>query len=333
MDWSAIDGWHDPKVGPLHNLSLHPAAAVLHYSQAIFEGLKAYRRPDGSVQLFRPDAHELRFQASARRLRLPELPTGAFVDSLSEFLQADASCVPEPPASLYLRPFLVGTEPFLGVRAADAAQFHIIASPVDHYFAGAPATLDIWLTQRYSRAGRGGTGAAKTGGSYASSLIALQEAQAHGCQQALFLDAAEGRYIEELGGMNLVLVGADGTVIAPSSDSILAGVTVDSLLTLAEARGHRVERRPVELAEWASRAEDGSIVAAFACGTAAVVAPIGVLRGEEIELRHRAHPLADLPHSLGQQLLEIQYGRGEDVHGWLVPLHATTAATPNPDAA
>jgi branched-chain amino acid aminotransferase len=325
MDWTVDDGWHHGRVGPRAPLSLDPAAAVLHYAQAIFEGLKAYRFPDGSAHIFRPDMNARRLQASAARLCLPEVPVASFVDSVRRLVVKDMDWVPAAPASLYLRPFLVATEAFLGVREAEAAQYHVIGSPAGDYFPGGAAGVDIWLSRRYSRAGRGGTGAAKTGGNYASSLAAQKEARTHGCDQVLFLDASEGRFIEELGGMNLVLVRADGSLLTPASESILAGVTVDSILELAKGRGHTVEQRPIELDEWVRGAADGTIVAAFACGTAAVVTPISVLRGDDVAVRHKKHPLAALPMSLRTELLEIQHGMREDTHRWMVPALAAPA--------
>lgn len=318
-DWTAGSGWEDLQSAMYGPLMLDPAAAVLHYGQAVFEGLKAFRFGDGSIHLFRPDVHARRLRASARRLCLPEPPEDLFLTSLRRLLELDADAVPEPPASLYLRPFLLGTEAFLGVRAARTARYAVIGSPAFSYFPSGRSAVRIWLSREYSRAGARGTGAAKTGGNYAASLIAQQDAHAHGCDQVLFLDAAEGRYLEELGGMNLVLVRKDGCLITPDSDSILAGVTVDSILALAGRRGYTVERRPVELAEWQEGAADGTIVAAFACGTAAVVAPIELLLGEGVELRHRPHPLSDLPLSLRRELLEIQHGGPGDHHRWMVP--------------
>ena len=206
--WSEKGGWHRPRVSPYGPIPLDPAAAVLHYSQEIFEGLKAYRHADGSIWTFRPDRNAARLQRSARRLALPELPTELFIESLRQLVAVDSSWVPSnPEESLYLRPFMFAKEAFLGVRAAKKVGYYLIASPAGAYFPGGVQPVNIWLSTDYARAGHGGTGAAKTGGNYASSLLPQEEAYKKGCQQVLFLD---GEYIEELGGMNLVLVTRDG---------------------------------------------------------------------------------------------------------------------------
>jgi branched-chain amino acid aminotransferase len=318
--WSAQGGWHRPRVQPYGPIALDPAAAVLHYGQEVFEGLKAYRHADGSIWSFRPEANAARMQRSAVRLALPELPTEYFLDALKELIAADGDWVPSAPdTSLYIRPFMFAKEAFLGVRPAEKVNFYVIASPAGAYFKGGLAPVSIWLSTQYSRAGKGGTGAAKTGGNYAASLVAQAEAYDNGCDQVLFLDSEEEKYLEELGGMNIVLVTKDGTLITPASDSILEGITRDSILQLAEDRGHRVERRPVTLQEWRDGAASGEIVEAFACGTAAVIAPIGVLKGVDFEIVHE-QPTESVAMSLREQLTDIQYGRGDDTHGWMMRL-------------
>ena len=321
--WSARGGWHRPRLQPYGPIELDPAAAVLHYGQEIFEGLKAYRHADGSIWCFRPEANAARMQRSARRMALPELPTEYFLDSLRELIAADAAWVPTAPdTSLYLRPFMFAKEAFLGVRPAEKVNYYLIASPAGAYFTGGLAPVSIWLSTTYSRAGRGGTGAAKTGGNYASSLIAQAEAYEQGCAQVLFLDSEEGKYLEELGGMNIVLVKKDGTLVTPVSDSILEGITRDSILQLAEDRGHTVERRRVTIDEWREGAASGDIVEAFACGTAAVVAPIGLLKAEGFEIVHESSALA---LSLREELTGIQYGTVDDRHGWMTRLDRTAS--------
>lgn len=325
--WSVSGGWHRPRVQPYGPISLDPAASVLHYGQEIFEGLKAYRHADGSIWSFRPDANARRLQRSAKRMALPELPVEHFLASLRELIAVDGDWVPSAPeTSLYLRPFMFAKEAFLGVRPAHKVAYYLIASPAGAYFSGGVAPVSIWLTTHYSRAGKGGTGAAKTGGNYASSLVAQAEAAEHGCQQVLFLDSVEGRYLEELGGMNVVLVKRDGTLITPQSDSILEGITRDSILQLAEDRGHRVERRRVTLDEWREGVASGEIVEAFACGTAAVVTPIGLLKGvvdgESFEIGSADAQPGELTMSLRQELTDIQYGRRPDPHGWMLRLDA-----------
>jgi len=316
--WSDKGGWHRPRVQPYGPISLDPAAAVLHYGQEIFEGIKAYRHADGSVHTFRADRNAARLQNSARRLALPELPAEYFIQALKELIAVDGAWVPSgADQSLYLRPFMFAKEAFLGVRPAKKVAFYVIASPAGAYFTGGVKPVRIWLSENYARAGKGGTGAAKTGGNYASSLLPQAEAYEKGCDQVVFLDA--DRNVEELGGMNVVFVYKDGRVVTPASESILEGITRDSLLQLAEDRGLTVERRAVSLQEWRDGVASGDIVEVFACGTAAVVTPIGALVGDGFE---DEQPLGDLALSLREELTDIQYGRRADKHGWLLRLDA-----------
>lgn len=319
--WSEHGGWHRPRVQAYGPISLDPAAAVLHYGQEIFEGLKAYRFPDGSIWSFRPEANAARLARSAHRLALPELPAEHFIASLKQLIAVDADWVPsEPDTCLYLRPFMFAKEAFLGVRPAKKVAYYLIGSPVGSYFAGGVKPVSIWLSTDYARAGEGGTGAAKTGGNYAASLLAQTQAYEQGCDQVLFLRNHE--YVEELGGMNVVLVTADGTLLTPESDSILAGITRDSILQLAEDRGHKVERRPISITEWRDGVASGQIIGAFACGTAAVVTPIGRLKAADFVIEH-THPHADeLALSLREELTDIQYGRVADRHGWMLRVDA-----------
>jgi branched-chain amino acid aminotransferase len=321
--WSARGGWHRPRVQPYGPIALDPAAAVLHYGQEIFEGLKAYRHEDGSIWSFRPEKNAERMQRSARRMAMPELPTEYFLDSIKEIIAADGAWVPSAPeTSLYLRPFMFAKEAFLGVRPAEKVNYYVIASPAGPYFANGVAPISIWLSTQYSRAGKGGTGAAKTGGNYASSLVAQAEAYDNGCEQVLFLDSQEGRYLEELGGMNIVLVYKDGRLVTPESDSILEGITRDSILELATDRGLTVERRRVTIDEWREGAASGDIVEAFACGTAAVVTPIALVKAADFEIGSADAAAGELTLSLRQELTDIQYGRLPDTHGWMMRLDA-----------
>ncbi|OAH51410.1 branched-chain amino acid aminotransferase [Microbacterium oleivorans] len=314
--WSSKGGWHRPRVSPYGPISLSPAAAVLHYGQEIFEGIKAYRHADGSIHTFRPEENARRLQRSARRMALPELPVEYFLQSLRELIAVDGDWVPSgADQSLYLRPFMFAKEAFLGVRPAEKVAYYLIASPAGAYFKGGVTPVKIWLSEDYARAGKGGTGAAKTGGNYAASLLPQAEAYEKGCDQVVFLD--EDGNVEELGGMNVVFVMKDGTLVTPESGSILAGITRDSILRLAEDRGHRVERRAVSLAGWREGVASGEIVEVFACGTAAVVTPIGALKASGFE---DAQPTGTLALELRQHLTDIQYGRVEDVHGWLTRL-------------
>ena len=321
--WSEWGGWHRPRVQPYGPIQLDPAAAVLHYAQEIFEGLKAYRWADGSIWSFRPEANAARMQRSAVRLALPELPTDYFIESLKQLIAVDGRWVPDAAeTSLYLRPFMFAKEAFLGVRPAKKVNYYVIASPAGPYFPGGVAPLSIWLSQDYARAGKGGTGAAKTGGNYASSLVAQQEAYDNGCAQVLFLDSQEGKWIEELGGMNVVLVKKDGTLVTPESDSILEGITRDSVLQLAEDRGHTVERRRVSIEEWREGVANGDITEVFACGTAAVITPIALLKAHDFSVGDADAPAGELTMSLREELTDIQYGRRPDPHGWMTRLDA-----------
>ncbi|UWF78407.1 MULTISPECIES: branched-chain amino acid aminotransferase [Microbacterium] len=314
--WSEKGGWHRPRVQPYGPISLDPAASVLHYGQEIFEGIKAYRHADGSIHTFRPDRNARRLQKSAQRLALPELPEEYFLQSLRELIAVDGDWVPSgADQSLYLRPFMFAKEAFLGVRPGKKVAYYLIASPAGAYFKGGAKPVRIWLSETYSRAGKGGTGAAKTGGNYAASLLPQAEAYEKGCDQVVFLD--QDRHVEELGGMNIVFVYRDGRIVTPESDSILEGITRDSLLQLAEDRGHTVERRAVTLGEWRQGVASGDIVEVFACGTAAVVTPIGALVAQDFE---DEQPLGELALSLREELTDIQYGRREDKHGWLYRL-------------
>lgn len=322
IDWTLEQGWYDAQVRPYGPLMLDPAASVLHYAQEIFEGLKAYRHADGSVWTFRPEANAARMQRSARRLALPELPEYLFVESIKQLVSIDAAWVPSAPeTSLYLRPFMIANESFLGVRSAQKAAYYVIASPAGAYFAKGVAPVSIWLSTDHSRAAVGGTGAAKCGGNYAASLLPQQEAYENGCPQVLFLDPLEGKYLEELGGMNVFLVMKDGTVVTPElSGSILEGVTRASIIELARDRGHQVQERKITIDEWRDGVTSGAVAEAFACGTAAVVTPIAALKGRDFIVGNESAPAGELTMSLRQELTDIQYGRLPDRHGWMTRL-------------
>lgn len=321
--WSEQGGWHRPRVQPYGPIALDPAAAVLHYAQEVFEGLKAYRHADGSIWTFRPESNAARMQRSADRLALPELPTEYFIESLKQLIAVDARWVPSAPeTSLYLRPFMFAKEAFLGVRPAKKVNYYVIASPAGAYFPGGVSPVSIWVSTHYSRAGKGGMGAAKTGGNYAASLVAQQEAYEHGCAQVLFLDSEQGKYIEELGGMNVVFVYKDGHLVTPESPSILEGITLDSILQLAKDRGLSVEQRKITIDEVREGVASGDIVEMFACGTAAVVTPIAQFKAEDYTIGDENAPAGELTMSLREELTDIQYGRREDRHGWMTRLDA-----------
>ena len=317
--WTEQNGWQDAAIVPYGPFQLDPATAVLHYAQEIFEGLKAYRHADGSVWLFRPDQNSARLARSAARMALPELPAEAFLSSIEALVKADLAWVPTGgEQSLYLRPFLFASESFLGVRAAKRVTYCCIASPVAGYFASGVQPVSIWISTTYTRAAPGGTGAAKCGGNYAAGLVAQQEAAAHGCDQVMFTDAVEQRWVEELGGMNVYLVTADNELVTPElNGSILEGVTRDSILTLSKEYGLTPVERRVGIAELLDGIGSGHVREVFACGTAAVVTPIGSLHHERGQAVVNGGTPGELTMALRTALLDIQYGRVEDSHGWL----------------
>lgn len=313
------EGWHDARIQARGPISTDPASAVLHYAQEIFEGLKAYRLPDGGITLFRPDANARRLQASAQRMAMPELPEDIFRESLRALVRTDKDWVPSiPDGALYLRPFVIASEVFLGVKPSAEYIYAVIASSVGSYWKGGVKAITLWASTTYTRAAPGGTGAAKCGGNYASSLIALAEAQRQGCEQVVFLDAVERRWVEELGGMNIFFVFDDGTLRTPPlGGTILAGITRDSLITLARDQGLTVEEAPYSIDQWRGDAASGKLVEAFACGTAAVVTPIGRVKGEGFDVAVGTGGPGQLTERLRQQLTDIQFGRAPDPHGWM----------------
>ena len=317
--WTASDGWHDSAIVPYGPFTLDPATAVLHYAQQVFEGLKAYRHGDGTIWTFRSDKNADRMVRSAERLALPVLPAEDFLSSIDELIAADVAWVPTTPEwSLYLRPFMFATEAFLGVRPAKRVTYCCIASPAGSYFASGVKPVSIWISTTYSRSAPGGTGAAKCGGNYAASLIAQQEAASQGCEQVMFADAAEHFWLEELGGMNVYLITTDNELITPElTGSILEGVTRDSILTLAADFGLTPVERRIAITELLDSVKSGEITELFACGTAAVVTPIGTLKNQDGSHQVGSGESGETTLALRQQLLDIQYGRAEDKYGWL----------------
>ncbi|MEP6853645.1 MAG: branched-chain amino acid aminotransferase [bacterium] len=314
--------WQPARVLPYQPLTLDPATMSLHYGQLIFEGLKAYHQPDGSIATFRPELNAARFALSAARLAMPALPATTFVESIEALVDVDRDWVPTgADASLYLRPFMLATEIGLGVRPANRYSYLLIASPAGAYFASGVQPVSVWLSTEYTRAAPGGTGAAKFAGNYAASLAAQAEAAAEGCDQVVWLDALEHRYVEEMGGMNLFFVfgtGASARVVTPAlTGTLLAGVTRDSLLTLAGELGYAVEEGPITTEEWQAGNASGDITEVFACGTAAVITPVGHVKSAAGSWTVGDGGTGPVSAQLRQALLGLQTGTEPDRHGWM----------------
>ncbi|MBU3079468.1 branched-chain amino acid aminotransferase [Sphingomonas quercus] len=312
-------GWHDAKVHPRVPLQIDPACSVLHYAQEIFEGLKAYRLADGGAALFRPEANARRFRESAERLAMAQLPEELFLESCRQLVKADRDWFPQiEGGSLYLRPFMIASEVFLGVKPSSEYLYMVIASAVGAYFKGGAPAVSLWVSQDFTRAAPGGTGAAKCGGNYAASLLAQSEAIRNGCDQVVFLDAAERRWIEELGGMNVFFVMDDGSLVTPPlSGTILPGITRDSLITLARGMGLTVREERYGIDQWRADAGSGRLREAFACGTAAVVTPIGTVRAPGVEFTIGNAGPGLVTEKLRSALVDIQRGIAPDPHGWV----------------
>lgn len=323
IEWTQDKGWHDAQVRPYGPLSLDPATTVFHYGQAIFEGLKAYRHEDGSIVTFRPYANAARFQKSAERMAMPQLPQELFVESIRQLVSIDQHWVPAAGGeeSLYLRPFMISTEVSLGVHPANSYTYVLIASPAGAYFSSGIKPVSVWISEDYVRAARGGTGAAKFAGNYAASLLAQAQAEEKGCDQVVWLDAAELTYIEEMGGMNLMFVygeGAEAQLVTPAlSGSLLPGVTRDSLLTVARDLGYSTAERKISKAEWRDDAASGAMSEAFACGTAAVITPVGTVKSAHGDYTISGGATGAITMELREHLTGIQRGQVEDLHGWL----------------
>jgi branched-chain amino acid aminotransferase len=320
--WSEGRGWYDAQLRPYAPLEMDPATMTLHYGQAIFEGLKAYRQPDGSIKTFRPEQNAERFARSARRLAMPEFPTETFLAAVEALVRQDRDWVPtEQGESLYLRPFMIATEVGLGVRPANDYLFLLIASPAGAYFPGGVKPVTVWLSEDYVRAAPGGTGEAKCAGNYAGSLVAQAQAAEQGCDQVVWLDAVERRWVEEMGGMNLCFVygeGADARIVTPAlTGTLLPGVTRDSLLTVARDLGYRAEEGRIDVDEWREGNADGSISEVFACGTAAVITPVGAVKAHSGAWTVGDGGTGPVTLRLREALLDLQHGTAPDPHGWM----------------
>ena len=327
--WNAARGWHDAELTPYAPLSLDPGTSVLHYAQAVFEGLKAFRQARGGVAAFRADAHAVRFRNSARRLALPELPEESFLEAIDVLLEADHDWVPSAPDhSLYLRPMMFANEVTLAVHPADEVTFLLIASPSGSYFPRGVKPVTVWLSEDFSRAAPGGTGAAKTGGNYAGGLLAQAQAAEQGCDQVVWLDSHEHRWVEEMGGMNLCFVfgrGPGARIMTPAlTGTLLPGVTRDSLLVLGRDLGLITEEGRISVEEWRSGCEGGSLTEVFACGTAAVITPVGAVKSARGSWTVGDGGAGEVSMRLRQALVDIQRGAAPDLHEWLY--HASVSS-------
>ena len=319
--YDPASGWHNFTVGPVESFSMHPACTVLHYGQAIFEGLKGYRQPDGSVAAFRPDRNAQCFAASAERLAMPPLPETMFLDALRTLAEVDRAWVPDSyGASLYFRPMMFSTDVGLMTRPSQTYRFVLFACPVTDYFPNGVKPVTVWVSSDYVRAVRGGTGEAKCAGNYAASFLAQRKAAEHGCDQVVWLDAIDRSTIEEMGGMNVFFVsredGAPKLVTPEASGSLLKGVTRDSLLRLAADLGYPVEERRTTLLNWQAGCADGTIAESFACGTAAVITPIGRVKSDNVDFQVAAGDTGTITAHLRKALLDIQHGVADDKHQW-----------------
>jgi len=322
IDWSEADGWSDANLNAYGPITLDPATAVFHYGQEIFEGMKAYSQPDGTISLFRPDANARRFARSAARLALPELSVEEFIETITTLVKQDRKWVPKKVGeSLYIRPFMFATEVGLGVRPSNKAKYVLIATPAGAYFNAANA-VTVWISTEYVRAAIGGTGEAKCGGNYAASLVAQKQAATKGCDQVVWLDAVERRWVEEMGGMNLYFVkgsGKDATVITPKlTGTLLPGITRDSILTVAKDLGYKVEEVMLSIDDWRDGVASGEITEIFACGTAAVVSAVGAAKSEFGTWTTGDGKPGPITMQIRETLLGIQHGTIADKHGWNV---------------
>lgn len=318
-------GWHDAQIGPFQNFSLSPATSVLHYAQEIFEGTKAYRRPDGDINLFRPWENMKRFNRSALRMAMPLVDEEEHLAAIIRLIEMEQEWVPSAPgATLYIRPAMFATEPFLGVHASTSYTHFVIAGPVGAYFKEGFNPVPVYISDKYRRAVRGGVGAAKTGGNYAASLFVGEEAAAKGYSQVLWLDAIAGRFVEEVGAMNICFVYEGKQIVTPPlSDSILDGVTRNSVLTLAPDLGYEVVEDQVEVHEMLTDARSGKITEVFGCGTAAVIAPVGMFEYESDIITINDNQSGPVATKLFNALTDIQYGRAPDPYGWTLQIKVT----------
>ena len=321
MDYNPQDGWHNPRIEPYATIDMDPATMVLHYGQGVFEGLKAYRTETGAVQLFRPRDNFKRLNNSSRRLCIPEIDENLALDFLKKLLTIEKDWVPSAPGtSLYIRPTIIATDPFLGVRASHTYRFFIILSPVGAYYSEGFNPVKIWVTRHYVRAVRGGVGEAKTPGNYAASLYAAEQAHKHGYTQVLWLDGIEQEYIEEVGAMNIFFV-INGELITPMlNGSILPGITRDSVMGLAKMWGIKVSERKIGISEVIDVHASGKLDEIFGSGTAAVISPVGEIKYGDTVITVSDGKVGALANRFYKELTAIQYGKTKDPVGWIEPI-------------
>lgn len=321
MDYNPQNGWHNPRIEPYASMDMDPATMVLHYGQAVFEGLKAYRTDTGDVQLFRPGDNFKRMNNSSRLLCIPEIDENFALQALKELLNIEKDWVPSAPGtSLYIRPTIIATDPFLGVRASHTYRFFIILSPVGAYYPEGFNPVKIWVTRRHVRAVRGGVGEAKTPGNYAASLYAGEQAHKQGYTQVLWLDGIEQEYIEEVGAMNIFFV-IDGKLITPMlSGSILPGITRDSVIALAKMWNIPVSERKIGISEVLDANDSGKLDEIFGSGTAAVISPVGEIKYGDQVFSVGGGKVGPMANRFYQELTSIQYGRTKDPAGWIEPI-------------
>lgn len=322
IEYSVDQGWHHAALVPYAPIALDPAASVLHYGQAIFEGFKAFRQKDGGIATFRPEANARRFQSSARRLAMPELPEELFVEAADVLIRQESDWVPPSLGeSLYLRPLMIATEAGLGVRPAKEYLFLLFASPSGAYFPRGIKPVSVWISREYVRAAPGGTGHTKCAGNYAASLVAQREANEKGCDQVIWLDANRREIIEEMGGMNLFFVYQDGQrvrIVTPElTGSLLPGVTRDSLLQLARDLGYESEEATLSVDQFEEDVKSGRLTEVFACGTAAVITPVGEVKSAKGSFEVNQGETGPVATRLRECLLKLQHGHDPDLHGWM----------------
>ncbi|MBP3569352.1 MAG: branched-chain amino acid aminotransferase [Lachnospiraceae bacterium] len=319
MNYEKGKGWFDPRVVPYQPISLEPSAMVFHYGQEMFEGLKAYRADDGRALLFRPDMNAKRTNNTNKRLCIPEIPVEDFIQAVQAVVKVDEAWIPNKPGtSLYIRPFIIATDPFLGVRPSDTYMFIIILSPVGAYYPEGLNPVKIWIEDDYVRAVKGGIGEAKTGGNYVASMAAQLKAHDEGYSQVLWLDGVERKYIEEVGAMNIFFK-INGKVLTPMlNGSILPGITRNSVIALCKEWGYEVEERRISVDELYEASVNGTLEEVWGTGTAAVISPVGHLRFQDTVMQIKDGGIGELSQKLYDTVTGIQLGKIEDTRGWVV---------------